>query len=407
MIANGQDVMLHQRFGRWIGRLALSAALAGGIGLQAAAPDSERLGHAKDLIGDEQWDPAIVELRAAVADPREANRDEALFWLAHCESQARDAAAAVATIQRLEREYPRSAWVRPARSLRIEIAQRLRRDDVLWYTAAPPPPPPAPPAPAVPPAPAARPVPVAPVIARPRTVAPVHPPAPPAPPLPPAAWMPEHFMPDTDLRIQALGSLLRTDAAKVIPMLREIVLSGQDVGEARRALFLLAQSRRPEARATVVEMAKTGPDPVRVAAVRELGRLGGPAIPTELLQVYDTGNERVKYQVVISLGQRDAAPALMRIAQSETDRTLRNAALATLGEAGGRDQLVTLYTRHRNAAADLKRPIIVGLFNAQADEALIRIAESETDRAALAEVLARLRLLGSPRALAYLDARPR
>ena len=392
MTANGQDAMLHQRFGKWIGRLALCAALAAGAGLQAAAPDSERLGHAKDLIGDEQWHPAIVELKAAVSDPRETNRDEALFWLAHCESQARDAAAAVATIQRLEREYPRSPWVRPARSLRVEIAQRLRRDDVLWYTAAPPPPP-------APPAPAAA------VVARARPASPPHPPAPPAPPLPPPAWLPEHFRPDTDLRIQALGSLMRTDAVKVIPLLRDIILSGQDVGEARRALFLLAQSQRPEARATVVEMAKTGPEPVRVAAVRELGRLGGPAIPTELLQVYDTANERVKYQVVISLGQRDAATALMRIAQSETDRTLRNAALATLGEAGGREQLVTLYTRHRRASADLKRPIIVGLFNAQADEALIRIAESESDRAALAEVLARLRLLGTPRAMAYLDSR--
>jgi hypothetical protein len=45
----------------------------------------------------------------------------------------------VETISRLEREYPTSRWVKPARSLRIEIAQRLQRNDVLWYTATPPP----------------------------------------------------------------------------------------------------------------------------------------------------------------------------------------------------------------------------------------------------------------------------
>lgn len=127
--------------------------------------------------------------------------------------------------------------------------------------------------------------------------------------------MPERFMPDTDLRIQALGSLMQTDAVRVIPMLREIALSGDDADDARRALFMLAQSHRPEARATVVEMASSGPEPVRVAAVRALG--------------------------------------------------------------------------------------------ARADDELIRLADRETDPAARAEILARLRLLGTPAAKAYLAARRR
>ncbi len=61
---------------------------------------------AKDLIADEQWIRAIDEFKAAAADPKEPNKDEALFWLAHSQNQARDAAAAVETISRLEREYP-------------------------------------------------------------------------------------------------------------------------------------------------------------------------------------------------------------------------------------------------------------------------------------------------------------
>lgn len=387
------------------GSTAGSSATAGGADgsserladlTPAPEPDSDRLDRAKDLIGDEQWIPAIRELAAAAGDPAERSRDEALFWLAHCQSQARDTAAAVATIQRLERDYPRSRWVKPARSLRIELAQRLRRNDVLWYTAAPPPPPPAPPPArpsAVPPAP---------------PVAGVPPPAVPLPPPPPPSpWVPEHFEPDMDLRIQALGSLMQSDAVRVIPMLRDIALSADDAGEARRALFLLAQSGRPEARATVLDMARTGPEPVRVAAVRELGRLGGPTIATELLQVYDGANERVKYQVVMSLGQRAAAPALMRIAQSETDRHLREAAIRRLGEAGGREELTTLYFRHRSGGPELKRPIVAGLFNAQADEALIRILEAERDPGVRQDIVERLRLLGTPRARAYLEAHPR
>ena len=100
---------------------------------------------AKDYIADEQWQRAIDELKAAVADTKEPNRDEALFWLAHSEHQVQDLAAAVDTIARLEHDFPSSRWVRPARSLRVEIAQQLRRNDVLWYAAVrlrhPPPPP--------------------------------------------------------------------------------------------------------------------------------------------------------------------------------------------------------------------------------------------------------------------------
>jgi HEAT repeat protein len=381
--------------------------------LLARPLESKRMERAKDMIADEQWVRAIDELKAAADDPKEPNRDEALFWLSHSQNQARDMAAAVETIRRLEREFPSSRWVKPARSLRIEIAQRLRRDDVLWYTAAPPPPsvplatpPPSPGRvvqPVPPAAPTPRPAPVATPASTPSAPTPALPPKPaaaPRPPLPPPAWIPEGYLPDMDMRIQALASLIRTDAPKVIPMLREIALESGSAEEARRALFVLAQSGRPEARTTVIEVAKTGPTRVRIAAVRELGRLGGPAVAAELLQVYSTADEQVKYQVVSSLGQRDAAPALLRIAQSEKDRRLRDVAIVTLGEAGGWQQLATLYVK---SDPDAKRPIIVGLFNARAEDELIRIAERETNPEALAEVRARLRLLGTPKAKAYLD----
>ena len=371
--------------------------------------ESKRMERAKDLIADEEWVRAIEELNGAIADQKEPNKDEALFWLAHSQNQARDAGAAIETIRRLERDFPASRWVKPARSLRIEIAQRLQRNDVLWYTAAPPPPPPAPAPPAVPSGdavmPPVPPAPPSPRTPRPARVAPPAAPAPPtvaiAPPVPPPAWIPQGYLPDMDMRIQALASLIRTDAPKVIPMLRDIALESGNADEARRALFVLAQSGRPEARMTVVEVAKTGPELVRVAAVRELGRVGGPAVATDLLQVYSTADQRVKYQVVAALGQRDAAPALLRIAQSETDRRLRDVAIVTLGEAGGRQQLAALYSK---AAADAKRAIVTGLFNARADDELIRIAGQESSAEILAEVRERLRLLGTPRAKAYLDA---
>jgi hypothetical protein len=397
--------------------MILAAALMPQLA-HARAVESKRMERAKDLIADEQWVRAVDELKAAAADPKETSKDEALFWLAHSLNQTHDASGAIETIRRLERDYPASRWVKPARSLRIEIAQRLQRSDVLWYWAKPPVPPPAVAPPMAPtPAPAAVPTAPPPAAAIPVStptprppVAPkaVPPPAPaspkavptaPAAPFPPPMWVPEGFSPDMDLRILALARLMRTDAPKVIPILKSIALEGSDPGEGRRALLVLAQSSRPEARATVVDVAKMGPEPVRLAAVRELGRIGGPTVVEELLQVYSTATEPVKYQVVTALAFRDAAPALMKIAQSESDKRVRDVAIHTLGEAGGRQQLTMLYAK---AAADAKRPIIVGLFNAQAEDELIQIAEREKDPAVREEALAQLRLLGTPKAKAYL-----
>ncbi len=396
--------------------VVLAAALAPQF-VDARAVESKRMEHAKDLIADEQWVRAIDELKAAAADPKETNKDEALFWLAHSLNQTHDASAAIETIRRLEREFPASRWVKPARSLRIEIAQRLQRSDVLWYTAAPPLPPPAPTSPAMPPPaptpavavpPPSAPVPVPASTPRPPAVPKAFPPTPrapkavapmPATPFPPPMWVPEGFFPDMDMRIQALASLMRTDALRVIPILKSIALESTDAGEGRRALLVLAQSGRPEARATVIDVAKTGSEPVRIAAVRELGRIGGPTVVDELLQVYTTATEQVKYQVVAALALRDAAPALMKIAQSETDKSVRDNAIITMGQAGGRQQLTMMYAK---AAADAKRPIIVGLFNAQAEDELIQIAEREKDPIVREEALAQLRLLGTPKAKAYL-----
>ena len=135
--------MLFKGWRRGVGGLLVAFAIQAGAAA-AAAPDSARLGRAKDYIADEQWTRAIAELRTVVADPKEKSRDEALYWLAHSLNQAGDSAAAITTIRRLEREYPTSLWVKPAGSLRVDIAVHLQRSDVLWWMAVPP----APPAPA-------------------------------------------------------------------------------------------------------------------------------------------------------------------------------------------------------------------------------------------------------------------
>jgi hypothetical protein len=399
----------------WV-RFVVAAVVILGAGLAEAGSvtfESQRLQRAKDLIADESWARAIVELRAAIADAKETGKDEALFWLAQSLFVTSDSAAALDAIRRLEHEYPRSAWVRPAGSLRIEIAQRLGRKDVLWWMAAPPPPPPAPvavpPRPPAPPAPGVRgarpprlPAPPAMPPTHPAMAPPAAPPAPPAPP--PRGWFPDHYDPDVELRIQALGGLILTDpegSAKVMPLLRDIAFESTNPAQARRALFALGQSRRPEARLVVIDVAKSGPDHAKLAAVRVLGTFQGAEVSEALLDVYATAGASVKFQVVTSLGDRAATAPLIRIVQSESDLHIQENAIVTLGRVpGGREHLRGLYDR---AKVEMKRPIINGLFAARDEQGLIRIAERERQTILRRHVLERLQLLGTPAAKQYLE----
>ena len=222
----------------------------------------------------------------------------------------------------------------------------------------------------------------------------------PAVPPPPKLWYPDKFDPDADLRIQALGALMKTDAEKVVPILGQIAFESDNPGPAMRAVFMLAQSSLPTARETVVRVAMTGPEPVRIAAVRDLGRFGGPETSKDLLSVYTTANEPVRLQIVKALGERADGVALLQIVESEKDGTLRFSAIAGLGQAGGAEQLARMY---KTASLPRKRPIIVGLFRARADVELIQICDAEPDPSLRNEALERLRLLGTPKAKEYLQ----
>ena len=380
------------------------------------APDSRRLALAKDYIAEEQWSRAIIELREVAEDPKDTNRDEALFWLAHSQYQVGDHADALQTITRLERRFVKSRWVRPARSLRVEIAQRLRRDDVLWVWATPPQPPTPAAAPVPPPAhtprgtapapvpvsvravpsppptprvaPAPLPVPGADVFVPPAPAPPAVAPVPGTTPRPPTAVgggaLPvpfEGLLPaqpyelDSEVRMQALVSLLDSHSDRVIPLLRAIALDSTNPAEARRAVFALARSPRSDARSSVVEAARRGAPVVRVAAIREIGRFQEPTFTS----------------------------ALVNIVRSESDASVRDTAIVTLGRSGARVQLRTLYTQLPDSS---RFAVLTGLFNAKDDDELIRIATNEPDQRLRTRARQHLRLLATPKAMKYLSENP-
>jgi len=185
----------------------------------------------------------------------------------------------------------------------------------------------------------------------------------------------EPYDADTDLRMQALFSLIDTHSDRVIPLLREIALDNRNPAEARRAVFVLAQSPRPAARNTVVEAARRGPHAVRIAAIREMGRFQEPVFTT----------------------------ALVGIARSESDAAVRDTAIVTLGRTGARVQLRGLY---QQLPPSSRIAVITGLFNAKDDDELIRIATKESDQRLRTRARQNLRLLATPKAVRFLTENP-
>jgi HEAT repeat protein len=209
---------------------------------------------------------------------------------------------------------------------------------------------------------------------------------------------------DTTLKVQALTGLLDTHSDQAIPLLRAIALDRNSPDEARQAVFVLGQSRRPEAQRTVVQIAREGAEPVRIAAVRELARFDDPTVATELMQVYSTGGTpRLKRQVVASFGERADNASLLRIASSETEPTVRDFAIVTLGRTGARDQLHTLYVR---APDDSRVAVLSALVFARDDDELIRIARTEHNTFLRARARQQLRILATPKALKFLEENP-
>jgi HEAT repeat protein len=186
---------------------------------------------------------------------------------------------------------------------------------------------------------------------------------------------PQPFPVDSDLRMQALVSLIDTHSDRVIPLLREIALNDKDPNEARRAVFVLAQSSRKDARTTVVDAARTGPEVVRIAAIREMGRFQEPAFTN----------------------------ALVGIARSDADAAVRDTAIVSLGRTGARLQLRGLYTQLPPGA---RFAVLSGLFNAKDDDELIRIASTETDQRLRTRARQHLRLLATPKAVKFLTENP-
>lgn len=327
--------------------LALAAPPAGGNASSAPAKgqkaqnDYQRGMRALDA---HQWTAAISAFDASAAHER-ASADGALYWKAYAQNREFFAAQALATLNLLKKEYPKSRWLHDAQALALQI--RTQAGD------------------------------------------PVNP----------------SSEPDDSLKLIALNSLMQSEPDKALPILKKLLANNNSEKLKERALFVLTQNRSPEAQKLLAGIARGSTDPgLQVKAIRLMGMMGSGAARQELAGIYSSSSDQhVKKAILQSMFLAHDSARLAQIARSEKDPALRADAIRFLGLTRGKAESSTLISIYQSDSnPKVRGAVLNALFLAQDGKALVDLARSEKDPAMKKKIVERMALMHTKATTDYL-----
>jgi hypothetical protein len=316
---------------------ARATVVAGGSTVRVSQTSQERLYEsARDAIDQEQWQRAIDQF-VRVIEARGERADAALFWKAYAQNKLGQRADALATLARLNKDFPQSRSLSEARALEMEIRSA-----------------------------AGQPV-------RPEQVA------------------------DEELKLFAIHALSNQNADEAIPMLEKLIRGPSSLKVKERAMFVLAQSSASQARRLLAETAKDDGQPeLQAKAVQYLGVHGGRENRALLAEIYQSSsNVRLKKRILQSFMVAGDRERIVAAATGEKDAELRGAAIQQLGVMGAQDDLTRLYTQE--SSTELKKKILQAMFIGGQPERLLELARTEPDAELRRTAVRNLGLMGRSR----------
>ena len=137
---------------------------------------------------------------------------------------------------------------------------------------------------------------------------------------------------DEDLKILALNSLLNRDPTAAIPLLRGILSGNQPQNVKKHALFVLAQSKSPEAESILHDAALGKLDPqLQGEAIRSMAVFQGKRANDTLAEVYRTTTDvKIKKTIISAMFITRDAPLMVEMAKNEKDLELKRAIVSQL-----------------------------------------------------------------------------
>ncbi len=265
-----------------------------------------------------EYDSAVEAFDAAAAK-RGPKADGAQYWKAYALAKLGRRDEALAAVAELEKSHPNSRWLNDAKALAVEVRQ-----------------------------------------ASGQTVSP-------------------ESQSDEDIKLMAINALMNSDPDRAIPLLETMLSRGGSPKLKEKALFVLAQSRMPQAREVVVQYAKGKGNPdMQYKAVEYLGMVAGKDTVQLLSDVYSTTNDpNLKRRILYSYVNTRDTERLFNAAKNEPDAELRREAIQLLGASRGVDQLTQLYAGESNV--EVRESIMHGLVAAGASDKLIDLAKTEKE----------------------------
>src|SRR5688572_12611872 len=195
------------------------------------------------------------------------------------------------------------------------------------------------------------------------------------------------------LALAALEGLMNMPPDRAVPILKRVLGGGHSKLVKERALFVLSQFGTQEAQQLLVDIAKQRDHPVRHEAIRNIGIGGQPSSLAVLPDLYATGDDAVKQQVLqawLIAGRRADVyqAALNAKTESEADRAIR-----TLAAMGARDELRKLANERKHSRSLMEAFAVAGDL-----QSLKRMTETAPDANTRAEAVRRMGIIGSPEA---------
>ncbi len=270
----------------------------------------------QSALDSARWERAVSNFDRVI-ELKGNKADAALYWKAYAQNKLGQRPEALATINALAKEYPKSRYLSDAKALEVEV----KRDS--------------------------------------------------GQPVNPAAES------DEELKIMAINSLQNTAPEEAIPMLQKVLQGTGSPKLKAQALFVLAQSSSPKARDVLVNIAKGNGNPdLQLRAVRYLAIHGGRESRAALADIYRTTSDLdMKKRILSAFMQAGEKDRLVAAAQNEQNAELRATAVQQLGAMGAQEELWSLY--QKESTVDVKKQIIRSLFTGGSVTRLSELARAE------------------------------
>lgn len=160
-----------------------------------------------------------------------------------------------------------------------------------------------------------------------------------------------HNDPNEDIKMLALNSLLRQDPNRALPILRSILSDSKSTPDLkRRAIFILAQNKSPEA-ASILHDAVTGKmDPsLQREAIQSMAVFEGKPANGTLAEVYrSTSDPGIKRSVINAFFITQDAPRMVDLARNEKDLNIKRdivSRLALMHDKAATDYMLELLSK--------------------------------------------------------------